>query len=363
MHKILKFKLGNSENFSNIFKPFFKFITLILYSLLDSLDGQIARNKKQGSPLGQLIDHNVDSLLLFPLIYNVIDSLNFLKFYNKIIWICCLNFLIYNLEEKINGKVVWGYINPTSEGIYGIGVFYLAEFVFYLACAAMLNHSLEAHILFIDSLGLNNFIKNLCNFIKYLSFLLVLIYVFSDLISIYCAKISDEVVLFACVSLLYFNRQYHTTLRIFADSLYLFMQCLTNIFKYFPNNSYLDINDNLCKFNEYININNNLNSIDLVSLLFLFLSFSEIIILTMTSKFMDMNMDINKSDFVFYFNIIIADNHTDNINRIIVCGCMCLCVLWLFALNGTLHRTWCPYFGHVVLGKNSKELPRPIMLI
>lgn len=106
-------------------------LLMFIYFTCDNLDGAQARRTGSGSPLGQLLDHGVDSCCALVTSIALSSSLGFGLSQDFIVLMLAimLQFYIAGLEEKFTGCFVLGSISGASEGICLVLVLHLLSFV------------------------------------------------------------------------------------------------------------------------------------------------------------------------------------------------------------------------------------------
>lgn len=106
-------------------------ILYLLYYILDCLDGKQARRLKVGSPLGYIMDHNLDS---FSLIMITLSAINIMQIdvpkYSLLVYLfTTVPFFLANWEEYITGMMDLPAINGIDEGAFLIsGLFIFTYF-------------------------------------------------------------------------------------------------------------------------------------------------------------------------------------------------------------------------------------------
>ena len=95
-------------------------VCLFLYYTLDNLDGMQARKTLSSSPLGQMFDHTIDSIVINFVFLALCSSLGMGKSLSSLLLVFAgqIGFILPTLEEKYTNKFVLGYINGTCEGIF-----------------------------------------------------------------------------------------------------------------------------------------------------------------------------------------------------------------------------------------------------
>lgn len=104
-------------------------ISLFLYMVCDAIDGKQARRTNSGSPLGQLIDHVVDSFVATFSAIMIASALKLGISHELLLFILNFKFCVYfaSFEEYFTDKFVLGIINGPTEGILsGILIFLIA---------------------------------------------------------------------------------------------------------------------------------------------------------------------------------------------------------------------------------------------
>lgn len=116
---IITFVFDKNLNSHPRFLPFANMILLIIYLISDGIDGIHARATGQCSPLGQLLDHGVDSIACFIISLTIGSSLSF--GFGKLLIALMINMfsVFYSgiLHEKYIGYFKFNYISGCSEGI------------------------------------------------------------------------------------------------------------------------------------------------------------------------------------------------------------------------------------------------------
>lgn len=107
-------------------------ILLFLYSTMDSIDGKQAIRTSSVSPLGQLMDHGVDSLVTTLAVLACGSSIGVgirmeLMF---LLFLVYLPFYYGTLYENLTSKMVFGYINGATEGIMACFCIHMTAFFF-----------------------------------------------------------------------------------------------------------------------------------------------------------------------------------------------------------------------------------------
>lgn len=95
-------------------------ICLLIYSTFDAIDGKQAVRTNSSSPLGQMFDHGVDSLVSTLVGITLSSSLG-LGAGNDMLFLISGILIIFYLttfREKMTGNFSLGYINGPTEGIY-----------------------------------------------------------------------------------------------------------------------------------------------------------------------------------------------------------------------------------------------------
>lgn len=115
-------------------------ICILTYILTDSLDGIHARNTKQSSQIGKILDHFIDSFSTFACFISLASALQLghttLGF--VILLTMLLGFYIAEFSEKYTGFLKFSIISGATEGLFTIvGLHILRIF-----CPSILNHAL-----------------------------------------------------------------------------------------------------------------------------------------------------------------------------------------------------------------------------
>lgn len=102
-------------------------VMYIIYHLLDCCDGKQARRIKAGSPLGFIMDHNLDS---FSLVLLTIAFINIFRWKSPIhifmtYAVASIPFFIATLEEYHTGIMDLPRINGVDEGMYLLSSLFL----------------------------------------------------------------------------------------------------------------------------------------------------------------------------------------------------------------------------------------------
>jgi phosphatidylglycerophosphate synthase len=108
-------------------------VFILAYANLDSIDGIHARETNNASPLGEFIDHALDSFSTILLIYSGCKIFGITEQHNIWAAIKCaqLNFLMYHLNAYINGTIHFSrFLGPTEILFYGciLGIFKILGF-------------------------------------------------------------------------------------------------------------------------------------------------------------------------------------------------------------------------------------------
>ncbi|KAF7680968.1 Choline/ethanolaminephosphotransferase 1 [Astathelohania contejeani] len=105
-------------------------ILLFMYSTFDNVDGKQARRTGEMTPLGQLMDHGVDSLCCFFSLIGLASSLRLGTTFDSICLLFCLLICFYGaaVEEHFTNIFRLGIVNGATEGIIaGVIVHLLAS--------------------------------------------------------------------------------------------------------------------------------------------------------------------------------------------------------------------------------------------
>lgn len=99
------------------FLHLFNAICLFFYFTMDSIDGKQAIRISETSPLGQIIDHGIDSLVSTLGTIPIASSLGVGTGLNLMMLITCvyIQFYCVTLYEKFTSKVVFGYLTSPAE--------------------------------------------------------------------------------------------------------------------------------------------------------------------------------------------------------------------------------------------------------
>lgn len=178
-----------------------------LYHIFDILDGKHARNTKQSSPLGLLVDHGCDAIttFLFTMSLGSIFKLEGAFWYTMIWFMASINFFLCTWEEYITDRLDFPMFHGVSEGTFIasaaciftaiVGQNFWTGHVFLLGDYWKLNNLFVGSVLTGSSIfGISNF-KNVykhektTSFTHALSHLSVFFYmIFSILIVIFYSK-------------------------------------------------------------------------------------------------------------------------------------------------------------------------------
>lgn len=111
--------------------PLANFALMFIYFTLDNLDGAQARRTNSGSPLGQLLDHGVDSncALITSITLSSSLGLGLSQAFVALAFTIMTQFYLAGLEEKFTGHFVLAEISGASEGIALVMVLHLVSFV------------------------------------------------------------------------------------------------------------------------------------------------------------------------------------------------------------------------------------------
>lgn len=113
------------------FVYFLNGIFLFLYMLCDAVDGKQARRTSSGSPLGQLFDHMVDSLVASAVPVMLASAMKLGISLELLLFLVNFKFCVFfaNLEEFHTHNFVLSIVNGPTEGILsGIAVFFVAAY-------------------------------------------------------------------------------------------------------------------------------------------------------------------------------------------------------------------------------------------
>lgn len=107
-------------------------VCLFFYSTMDSIDGKQAARTSSESPLGQLMDHGIDSLVTAFLVITLSSSIGLGTGRDFVLLLLLVYMVFYcmTLYEKFTSKMVFGYINGPSEGIMFCVAIHIAAFFF-----------------------------------------------------------------------------------------------------------------------------------------------------------------------------------------------------------------------------------------
>ena len=111
-------------------------LCIFLYQTADNLDGKQARRTQSSSPLGELFDHGVDSIMIGIFAFIITLTLQLNNYYVLLISVF-LNYIFYlsHWDEYHVGILILGYImNPTELQIGTMGLLLLEGF-----CPALFN--------------------------------------------------------------------------------------------------------------------------------------------------------------------------------------------------------------------------------
>lgn len=106
-------------------------VCLFFYSTMDSIDGRQAVRTCSASPLGQLMDHGIDSLVSAFLVITLSSSIGLGTGRDLVLFLLLvyMAFYYFTLYEKFTSKMVFGYINGPSEGVmFCVAIHVLAFF-------------------------------------------------------------------------------------------------------------------------------------------------------------------------------------------------------------------------------------------
>lgn len=111
--------------------PLANFFLMFAYFTFDNLDGMQARKTNSASPLGQLLDHGVDSCCALATSIALSSSLGFglSRSFVALMLAVMTQFYLVGLEEKFTGNFVLGRISGASEGVCFVLVLHLVSFV------------------------------------------------------------------------------------------------------------------------------------------------------------------------------------------------------------------------------------------
>ncbi|KAM3127031.1 hypothetical protein pb186bvf_020875 [Paramecium bursaria] len=106
------------------------FITTFLfftYMNFDNMDGKQARRTGSASPLGMLLDHQMDAMIVVLEAQNVSQSVRLLSTINSNFIFACPAYMFYitTLQAYYTGAMELPIINAASEGVLSVGLFLL----------------------------------------------------------------------------------------------------------------------------------------------------------------------------------------------------------------------------------------------
>lgn len=107
-------------------------LCLFFYSTMDSIDGKQAARTLSASPLGQLMDHGIDSLVAALLVITLSSSIGLGTGRDFVLLLLLIYMVFYcmTLYEKFTSKMVFGYINGPSEGVMFCVAVHMVAFLF-----------------------------------------------------------------------------------------------------------------------------------------------------------------------------------------------------------------------------------------
>ncbi|ELQ74865.1 sn-1,2-diacylglycerol ethanolamine- and cholinephosphotransferase [Trachipleistophora hominis] len=132
-------------------------VCLFIYMMFDAVDGKQARRTKTGSPLGQLFDHGIDSLVATLTVIMFTSSLGFGRSLESFLFLASSKLIFYfvSFEEYFTHKFVLSYINGPTEGILSGILVFLVSAIFKPSCWSwLLRNDLSSHVSNISLLGL-----------------------------------------------------------------------------------------------------------------------------------------------------------------------------------------------------------------
>ena len=121
---------GKLENYPK-YLPLVNAFSILFYITSDSVDGIHARATKQCSPIGKLLDHFIDSNVLF---FTLVGLCSSMKTGISSIFLCLFfslftGFFIDEIAEKFTGVLVFPPISGACEGLYFTFIMHLTAFI------------------------------------------------------------------------------------------------------------------------------------------------------------------------------------------------------------------------------------------
>lgn len=131
-------------------------LCLFIYMMFDAVDGKQARRTKSGSPLGQLFDHGIDSVVATLSVIMFASAMGLGRSLESFLFLASSKHVFYfvGFEEYFTHAFVLGHVNGPTEGILSGILVFLISAVFKPSCWSwVLQYDLSSYVSNISLLG------------------------------------------------------------------------------------------------------------------------------------------------------------------------------------------------------------------